>query len=240
MKRNIALSIVKILLLPIVFFIILAPFAIYILPVLPAVFVKLFATLACIYLILIFIAGMFFRRAYCYYICPITALFLYIAGRTKNDEILNQNYPKWISRFFFVVWFMGFVYLIYQLLFPNNTDDIYYYFSVVTFYSLLLAACLLSLLLIRNEANHPMCPLIPYLVTGTRIAKSLGLPRLHLKAAPDRCISCHACNKDCFVSLNVDELVKDNLLGTTQKCFNCGRCSHACKSGAISYTFIEK
>lgn len=235
MRDKVTFSILRILLLPVVFFIILAPFTIYILPILSISVVKVSTTLACFYLFLIFFIGLFFGRAYCYYICPITALFLNIAKLTKNNDILKQNYPKWLSRFFIAAWFIAFSYLIYQLCFVSN--EIYHYVPVIVLYSLLLVACVLSLLLIRNEANHPMCPIIPLLITGTMVAKRIGLPHLQVKADSKRCTSCKACSKACLASLNVNKLVKANSLGTTQQCYTCGCCSRVCKFGAIKYKF---
>lgn len=235
---QIMLAILRVFLLPLVIFIILAPFIIYILPLLPDIFVKAFTTIACIYLVLIFVAGVFFGRAYCYYICPITGLLLFIIRLIKNEEILRLKYPKWLNRFFIAVWFISFAYLVFQFVFPYNIGaDIYHLPSVIILYGLLLIACILSLFFIRNDDNHPMCPLISFLITGTETAHKIGLPRLRLKAFPERCKTCNTCNKVCIASLNVSDLVKENFLGNTQNCFNCGRCSRVCKFGAISYSF---
>ena len=145
----------------------------------------------------------------------------------------NQFELEFSSSFDLQTWFIAFTYLIYQLCFVSN--EIYHFVSVIVLYSLLLVACVLSLLLIRNEANHPMCPIIPLLITGTMAAKRIGLPRLQVEADPERCTSCKACNRTCLALLNVNKLVKENSLGTTQQCYTCGCCSRACKFGAIKY-----
>lgn len=234
-RTNIARSILRCCLLPLIILIILAPFAIYIFPLLPALFLEVFTATASIYIIIIFVVGMFFGRAYCYYVCPITGIF-FLAARIMNDEgILKARYPKWINKLFMASWVISFAYLAARLIFDGGS--VYHTPSVIILYSLYLVAFILTVLLVKNEDNHPMCPLIPFLTMGKAAAVRMRLPRLHLKYSSERCRSCKSCNNVCAAYLNVRDMVKNNTPVDTQKCFNCGQCSRACKFGAISYRF---
>ncbi|MFC2010404.1 4Fe-4S binding protein [Chloroflexota bacterium] len=61
-------------------------------------------------------------------------------------------------------------------------------------------------------------------------------PSLNLKAEAENCINCHACDRNCPMSLEVNEAVHSGSMDNTE-CIMCGSCVDNCPSEVIRYTW---
>lgn len=53
-----------------------------------------------------------------------------------------------------------------------------------------------------------VCWMAPFMVAGSKIRLSLGLPALRLQAKPDNCARCGRCTRNCPMSLDVQSMVQ--------------------------------
>ena len=60
-----------------------------------------------------------------------------------------------------------------------------------------------------------------------------------LNAEKDRCIDCMTCTKNCPMSLDVNDMVKNEKMEQSE-CILCATCIDGCKENVIKYSFKSK
>ena len=182
---------------------------------------------------LLFVASLFFGRAFCGYLCPISGLDEICAIRQKK-KVRGGDWIKFLlwPRLFLIA-FLTVKAVDYRHINPvyNNLFSflIYFYIEIVVF-------VLLSLVVGRRSPCHHICWMSPFMIIGTRIRNFFKWPALHLKADKDKCAYCGRCSRECPMSLEVREMVLNEKLNHSE-CILCGTCVDGCRKGVIKYTW---
>lgn len=190
--------------------------------------------------ITLLITAIFFRRTWCSYICPVSAISDF--SEKINSKNVNRKHLRIIRYSIFTIWFgvliLGFVLsnkvpsfnLFYLTENIVSVDEPLKYF---TYYAVLFSLIVLTLVIGKRGACHSVCWMSPFLVAGSFIGDTLNLPQLRITSQPDQCISCSKCNKVCPMSIDVmNELKKGSI--QTYDCINCSECEQVCPKQVLS------
>jgi polyferredoxin len=83
---------------------------------------------------------------------------------------------------------------------------------------------------------HYVCWEAPIMIIGTRIKETVRWPSLHLTVNPEACTGCGKCDQHCPMSLPVAAMAQRGSLRNTE-CILCGNCVDHCQAGVIRYAF---
>ena len=89
-----------------------------------------------------------------------------------------------------------------------------------------------NLFLGRRAMCHCICWMAPFMVLGGKLGRALRIPQLHIKAEPDRCISCGKCERACPMSLPVEVLLRADTISDAE-CIQCAACADACPKDVL-------
>lgn len=193
---------------------------------------------------LLFLSGMFFRRAWCAYICPVAGLAE--AAQRVNPKPVNRKVLRIIRYTVFGIWFSvlitGFVVsglkgfdLLHLTESGISVDQPLKYITYLMVVGILTA---LTLLIGRRGACHSICWMSPFLSAGAWVGSKLHLPQVKIEAQPERCISCGKCDKVCPMSITVmNDLKKGSIM--TQDCIQCGQCEEVCPKSVLSLKWFS-
>jgi polyferredoxin len=190
---------------------------------------------------LLFVQAMVLGRLFCAWICP---------GGSAGD-LLADSRPRrlrrarvhWIKYLVWAPWLLGIGLLFFS---AGGIGSVQPFYGTVNGLSLsavehliaYLMVCAvfvgLSLLVGRRASCHTICWMSPFMILGQKAGIGLRLPRLHLSAQSESCISCGACTRDCPMSLPVQELALGNRMEHSD-CILCGNCVDACPKSVIHY-----
>lgn len=190
--------------------------------------------------ITLFITSIFFRRTWCSYICPVSAISDF--SEKINSKNVNIKRLRLIRYSIFTIWFsvlvLGFILanripnfnLLYLTESIISVDEPMKYF---TYYAVLFTLVGLTLVIGKRGACHSICWMAPFLVAGSFIGDKFNLPQLRIVSQPNQCISCLKCNKACPMSINVmNELKKGSI--QSYDCINCSECEQVCPKQVLS------
>ncbi|MBQ5676438.1 MAG: 4Fe-4S binding protein, partial [Lachnospiraceae bacterium] len=104
-----------------------------------------------------------------------------------------------------------------------------YYLVVIIFF-------FMSVFFGRRASCHYICWIAPFMVIGRKLRNLLGTPALQLEADETKCIDCKICERECPMSLPVNEMVKEQEMEQSE-CILCGKCADSCPKKAIKLTF---
>jgi len=189
-----------------------------------------------------FVTAIFFRRAWCSWVCPMACLSEMCLG--VNNKNVKVKRLKIIRYSIFVIW-AGFVIAMFMIAggikgvdplrltshgisVDSPSKYIIYYFVLALFF-------IITILVGKRGACHSICWMSPFLVAGSKIGQWLKIPQLKIKADPSRCVECGACNKKCPMSINVSSSLKDGSIETSD-CILCGECVDNCKKKVLRYS----
>ncbi len=190
----------------------------------------------------LFVSALFFGRSFCSWVCPAGALQDACAGIVNKRVSKRQNNLKYII---WAVWMgaiiAGFisaggikgVNMIYMTdggISVNEPSRYFIYLPIV----FLMAVP--ALIFGRRSPCHSFCWMAPFMVLGTKLKELLRLPARRLTAESAKCISCKGCDKVCPMSLNVNDMVKENKMFHTE-CILCGQCQDACPKEVLKVGF---
>ena len=94
----------------------------------------------------------------------------------------------------------------------------------------------LAIIFGRRAACHTICWMAPFMIIGRWFRNRFAWPSLRLKADAATCIDCQKCDRTCPMSLNVNQMVRDEKMENTE-CILCGTCVDTCPKDSIRYTF---
>lgn len=108
--------------------------------------------------------------------------------------------------------------------------------GAIAYLGVLALVAVLGLLAGRRAFCHTVCWMAPGMILGSRLARILSLPRLHLTADSERCIRCSRCDTACPMSLGVSAMVASGSM-VNDECILCQSCVEVCPKDAIVNRF---
>lgn len=192
---------------------------------------------------LLFVSGMVFGRGFCAFACPGSGLQESLTA--VNPDRIESPLPGKIKWIIWIPW-MTAILTCYALagtalrfapLFMTPSGiSVSQPMLFIPYFTVLALIVWLALALGKRGFCHAACWMAPFLILGTRTGDALGLRRLRLTAAPDRCDGCGTCSKQCLMSLAVQDMAAS---GRTDhpECILCGECADACPQKALALGF---
>jgi len=188
---------------------------------------------------LLFLFSMTLGRAWCAWGCPAAGIQDELARvRGKPTKGGWRNLVKW---FIWMPWIGLIVALFYGAGGVRAVDPLYMTWhgisvtemnGLVVFVMVTVSISVISLVGGRRSFCHSVCWMAPFMVLGTRLGATLGLPRLHLEADEGRCIGCGKCRKACPMSLDIPAMVTSGTMDD-HECILCATCVDTCPKGVI-------
>jgi len=189
-----------------------------------------------------FIASLFFGRAWCGYLCPAGGL--QECAIRANDAPAKQGFRNNIK---FIVWGTMMIAVVVMFILGKNdvTIDFFYMtdhgvsvteiYNYVIYYGVILLLVAPALIHGRRAACHYLCWMAPFMIIGGKIGQLLHLPQLHMEADKNKCVSCKRCNNACPMGLDVENMVQTGANSKCSECIQCGACADECPKGVICY-----
>lgn len=191
--------------------------------------------------ILMFITGLFFGRAWCSWICPVSALSDMCVG--INNKNPNVKKLKIIRYCIFAVWFIVLITMfiiaggikgINPLHLTESGISVDVPLKFLTYYSVVALFFVVTILVGKRGACHSFCWMFPFLVAGFTVGRFLKIPQLRIKSDKRQCVQCGVCNKKCPMSIDVKSGLKEGYIKTSD-CILCGECVDNCKKNVLKY-----
>jgi len=188
------------------------------------------------------VTSLLFGRAACGYICPLGAI-QETKDRMVEKKLVRVRYLKLIKYALAVLWVGTIVWAAIYAGGYKRVDLLYYTEGGVSvssaqnlfmYYTVLLVALLPAFFLGKRAFCHYFCPWGVLNLLSTRLGRWLHLPMLHLRADPSACKSCKRCDRECPMSLPVNEMVQRRDM-RNDECILCGSCVDNCPQKAIRY-----
>lgn len=196
-----------------------------------------------IYFVLLFIGSLFFGRACCGWVCPAGGL--QACAAAVNDKRFRGGKRNLIKYIIWVPWLVSIVLIFINAKGFRSIDPLYFTdhgISVagapgyITYFGVVGLILIMSLISGRFAFCHCICWMAPFMIIGSKIKNAFKYPSLHLEADSAKCINCKSCTRKCPMSLEVNEMVKENKMCDTE-CILCGQCVDSCTKGAINFKF---
>lgn len=195
--------------------------------------------------ITLLVTSIFFRRTWCSYLCPVSAIADY--SERINNRNVNIKKLRVIRYSIFGLWFTALI--IGFFVSSNITINPFYMtesiisvdepFKFITYYAVLFTLVILTLVIGKRGACHSICWMSPFLVAGSWIGDKLNLPQMRIQSNPNACISCSKCNKACPMSIDVmNELKKGTI--ESYDCINCAECENICPKNVLKLTIGKR
>lgn len=214
-------------------------------PVIPMIKIHYYSIVTLSFWIFTFLSSFIFRRAHCGYTCGISSLFI-LKDQIKNNNKKRKNespvassslsfemplYTSWIIKaVYFALPFILMIYYIRGLLSSHSIPLV----IVTLFFPI---GALLSFSIGKSRSQHYLCPLAPFLNTGTRLGQIFF--QLDIKSDEKRCVQCGKCSFVCLLDNQIpQQLTAGNF--DERECMNCGECATVCPTGVLEYTFFTK
>lgn len=187
------------------------------------------------------ITSIFFGRLFCAYLCP-------AGGVQECATLVTTKSPKqgWKNYIKYVIWTVWIFAII--LCFFNRSKEIsvnFFYmtdhgisianiYAYIIYYGIILLIVIPALVGGKRTFCHYFCWMAPFMVIGSKLGQILHIKQLRLTPEKEKCISCHACDKACPMSLKVNKMVLEERMDDTE-CILCGACIDTCPKKAIRY-----
>lgn len=185
--------------------------------------------------------SMFFGRIFCSYLCP-------AGGLQECATFICDKSPKqgWKNYIKYAIWIVWITAIILLFIFRKNTITIdFFYFtdhgisianiySYVIYYGIILLFFVPAVTAGKRTVCHYICWMAPFMVLGSKIGRLLHFRQLRLESKKDACIHCHMCDKNCPMSLKVEQKVQNGKMYDSE-CILCGACIDHCPKKVISY-----
>jgi polyferredoxin len=193
----------------------------------------------------LFVTSLFFGRAFCGWLCPAGGIQECSARVNNRPTGKKQNIIKYviwipwiltIAAGFFTAGGIKRIDPIYMTDHGISVSNIYGYFIYIPVTALILTV---SLAFGRRSFCHSLCWMAPFVIAGSKIKNKLKYPSLHLEGCAEKCIDCKLCNKNCPMSLDVNNMVKQGKMDHNE-CILCGQCRNTCNKAAIYMGFKSK
>jgi ferredoxin-type protein NapH len=199
-------------------------------------------------IILIFISGFVFRKAFCGWLCPGGGCQL--AANSLNNKRLKNQKTNWVRIILVSIW----VIIMTSTVFigdhipkfePGNPGAGKFATSEIRFYlpyiPVVFFMFLFVLLFGKRGFCHRGCWIYPIIGFSTWIGKIIHTPSLHIAFKNnDNCNDCKLCTKNCSMSIDINGHVHSNTR-LPNNCIQCGTCVDICQNEVLKFSFdIER
>lgn len=186
-----------------------------------------------------FLLAIVLRRVFCGWLCP--------AGGLQEIEADVANKPAklgWRTRIKYVIWVPWVLTIVAGAWLAGGfsvVNPLYHTtagMSVANLMGLGIYLGIVALFFIpnlflgRRAMCHCICWMAPFMILGGKLGRALRIPQLHIKAEPDRCISCGKCERACPMSLPVEVLLRAGTISDAE-CIQCAACADACPKDVL-------
>ena len=189
----------------------------------------------------VFVLSLFFGRLFCGWMCPVAGL--EEALFSVNDKKIKKG--NWIKFLIWVPWIVLIVFLFYLAGGIKGIDFFFHSEDVVSltdplsyiiYYAVLILVVVPTLILGKRAFCHHICWISPFMIIGRKIRNIFKYPSLRLIADESKCINCKICDKNCPMSLDVNDMVMSGNMEHSE-CILCGNCIDTCPKKAIRFGF---
>jgi polyferredoxin len=200
---------------------------------------------------LMFLSSLFVGRLWCGWACPAGALQEF--GQPINNKRTPGGAFNWIKWAIWIPWIGLIAGLAIAAGGYHTVNPFYQLETGVTmalpvdgegppwfmiYYIIIVLFLGLAMVFGRRAGCHTICWMAPFMVIGRWFRNRVAWPSLRLKAKPDQCIDCKACTRDCPMSLDVNEMVRQASMENSE-CILCGNCVDSCPKDVISFSFSK-
>jgi polyferredoxin len=195
---------------------------------------------------LLFLGSLLLGRLWCGWLCPSGGLQELL--RFVADPRLRTTRMDWLKYLVFLGIFGGIGYAIWSagglstidLLYrTENGISILAAGGVAVLIGPVIIILIFTLVFGRRGFCHTFCPFAPMLMIGRKIQNLFRWPALQLAADSTRCIDCGKCTRECPMSLDVNEMLRQGQMENSE-CILCGNCADTCLQGGIRYAWKEQ
>ncbi len=192
--------------------------------------------------LLMLILSIPFGRVFCGYLCPAGSL--QDVCMSVNDKSPKQNRRNNIK---FIIWAVWLTIVVICFISSGGIKEVdplfetYHGISVsdimsyVIYYGIICLIVIPTLIGGRRTFCHYFCWMAPFMIIGTKIARVLHLPNLHVRVKDkESCISCGLCSKNCPMSIDVVKEIGAGAISNTE-CIQCGKCIDGCPKKVLGY-----
>jgi polyferredoxin len=190
------------------------------------------------------ISSVFLGRLFCGYLCP-------AGGIQECAMLINDKNPKqgWKNKIKYVIWLVWILGIVVCFIFRKHEITVNFFYQTThgisianiydytIYYGVVFLFFIPAIVFGKRIFCHYFCWMAPFMIIGTKLGNLLHLKRLRLHADKNACVSCHLCNKNCPMSLNVTEMVQKEAMDDNE-CILCGTCVDHCPKKAITYKVI--
>ncbi len=194
---------------------------------------------------LISLSSLFVGRLWCGWLCPgggLQEIYFQI-----NNKPFKQGRLSWLKHLLFLVIILiplisaidsaGGIEAIDLFYGTENGISIARADSYVIFFVQIAFFSIFALLGGKRGFCHYFCPIAAIMILGRKMRNIFAWPALHLSAETDRCTDCMICSKSCPMSLDVNNMVREEKMENSE-CILCGCCLDHCPEGAIRYAWF--
>jgi polyferredoxin len=89
----------------------------------------------------------------------------------------------------------------------------------------------------KRAKCHTICRMAHFMIIGRKIRNTTNLQVLQLTPNSEKCVNCKTCNKECPMSLEINQMVQTGNMEKSEECILCGSCVNKCPKRVIKYTF---
>lgn len=190
-----------------------------------------------------FVLALLLGRAWCGWVCPAGGLSH--VCRLVNDKPVPGGKWNWIK---YVIWVPWLSLIVFTAISAGGYKSIDFFYqteqgfsateprSYILFYLIAGFLALLAIIVGRMAFCHYVCWMAPFIILGSTIKNAIKLPSLHLRAKTEDCTNCTRCDRNCPMSLKVNEMVQRGSIQNPE-CVLCGECLDTCPKGVIRYAF---
>lgn len=195
---------------------------------------------------LLFISSLVLGRLWCACLCPSGGL-QEIYHRAFKRALWSKNLDWFKYLVFFgiygslalAIWSAGGLKTVDLLYRTQDGISILAAGGVAAFLGPVIITTIFTLIFGRRGMCHIFCPIAVMLRIGRKIRNIFRWPALHLEADKETCVNCKKCSKECPMSLDVNDMVRQGSMEQAE-CILCGACVDTCPKGVISYAWIGK
>jgi polyferredoxin len=195
---------------------------------------------------LLFLSSLVLGRLWCGYLCPSGGLQEIFNLALKRP--LRTKKLDWLKYLVFIgiygsialaIWSAGGLKTVDLLYRTQNGISILAAGGIIAFLGPVIIITIFVLIFGKRGMCHTFCPIAVMLIIGRQIRNLVRWPALHLEAEKHRCIDCKKCTKQCPMSLDVNDMVRQGTMEQAE-CILCGSCVDTCPKGVISYAWMAK